>query len=367
MKASRLILPRDSVVKKQEIRIILAIAISWTVIDFLLFLVRLGTGMVPEKYEDPAINNTKIILLRELNVFLVSLFVGYFLVSVMRNFLRNSSLWFNLLTKTMILLIVALIMNFFILASYSMLIEGRTLRQSVDYFFYNTFQTTWLLKKMPEWILLFLLTLLAIEINTKYSPGVFFDIMMGRYLHPKDERRIIMFIDLKDSTPIAEKLGHHTYFKFIRDVIFCISAGIMEKGGRVYQYVGDEIVAWWPSSKRNAKLCIEALLQARKIVNKNGEVFKRNYDIIPEYKVGIHEGVVTVGQVGIMKKDLVMSGDTINTAARIRSACNDTNQKIIASKDLIDLAKMKDWQTENLGEFELKGKNESLELYALKI
>jgi adenylate cyclase len=68
-----------------------------------------------------------------------------------------------------------------------------------------------------------------------------------------------------------------------------------------------------------------------------------------------------------MKKDLVMSGDTINTAARIRSACNDTNQKLIASKDLIDLAEMKDWQTENLGLFELKGKNESIELYALKI
>jgi adenylate cyclase len=208
---------------------------------------------------------------------------------------------------------------------------------------------------------------LAIEINTKYSPGVFVDIMLGRYLHPKDERRILMFIDLKDSTPIAEKLGHHTYFKFIRDVIFCISVGIMEKGGRVYQYVGDEIVAWWPSSKKNARKCIEALIQARKVVNKNGEVFKRNYEILPEYKVGIHEGVVTVGQVGIMKKDLVMSGDTINTAARIRSACNDTNQKLIASKDLIDLAEMKDWQTENLGLFELKGKNESIELYALKI
>jgi len=332
-----------------------------------LFLLRLGTGAVPDRYADPEINNTKIILWREAAVFIVSLFVGYFLVSVLRNFLQNTSLLVNLLVKTLILLLVAMVMNFFIQISYSVFIENRNLKTGVEYFFYNTFQARWLLLKMPEWMLLFLLTLLAIEINTKYSPGVFLDIMLGRYIQPKDERRIIMFIDLKNSTPIAEKLGHHTYFKFIRDVIFCISAGIMEKGGRVYQYVGDEIVAWWPSSNKNAKKCINSLLQARKVVNKNGEVFKRNYGILPEYKVGIHEGVVTVGQVGIMKKDLVMSGDTINTAARIRSACTDTNQKIVVSKEIIDLIQMKDWQSENLGPFELRGKNEVIELYALKI
>ena len=327
----------------------------------------MGVGYIPAKYADPDINNTKIILLREVDVFVVSLIVGYFLVSVLRNFLQNSSFGFNLIVKTIILVFVALVMNFIILFSYSLFIESRTASQSVEHFFHNTFSARWLLEKMPEWIVLFLLTLLAIEVNTKYSSGVFFNIMLGRYLHPKDERRIIMFVDLKNSTPIAEKLGHHEYFKFIRDVIFCLSAGIIEKGGRIYQYVGDEIIAWWPSSGKNARLCVYALLEARKIINKNGEAFKGNYDILPEYKVGLHEGSVTVGQVGIMKKDLVMSGDTMNTGARIRSACTDTNQKIVASKEMIDLMQMKEWQTENLGFFDLKGKNHSIELFALKI
>ena len=367
MKTSRLILPRGSVVKRNEINTILIIALSWTIIDFILFLIRLGIGSVPSKYADPEINNSKIILLREVDVFLVSLIVGYFIVSVLRNFLQNSSFGFNLLIKTVILVFVAIAMNFIILFSYYMLIEDRTASQSVENFFHNTFRAKWLLEKMPEWIILFLLTLLAIEVNTKYSSGVFFSIMLGRYLHPKDEKRIIMFVDLKNSTPIAEKLGAHEYFKFIRDVIFCISAGIIEKNGRIYQYVGDEVVAWWPSSKKNARRCVYALLEARKILNKNGEVFKRDYDIIPEYKVGLHEGLVTIGQVGIMKKDLVMSGDTMNTGARIRSACTDTNQKIVASKDIIDMMQMKEWQTENLGFFDLKGKNHSIELFALKI
>src|SRR5690348_10464810 len=138
MKTSRLILPRGSVVKKNEINIILTIAISWTIIDFILFLIRLGIGSVPSKYADPEINNTKIILLREVDVFLVSLIVGYFIVAVLSNFLQNSSFGFNLLVKTVILVFVALAMNFIILFSYYMLIEDRTASQSVESFFHNT-------------------------------------------------------------------------------------------------------------------------------------------------------------------------------------------------------------------------------------
>ena len=77
--------------------------------------------------------------------------------------------------------------------------------------------------------------------------------------------------------------------------------------------------------------------------------------------------VLTVGQVGITKKDLVMSGDTINTAARIRSACTELNQKMLVSKEIIELLEMEEWQSESQGMVDLKGKNESIELFALKI
>jgi adenylate cyclase len=109
------------------------------------------------------------------------------------------------------------------------------------------------------------------------------------------------------------------------------------------------------------------LIESRKILNKNTNIFTQNYDIVPEYKAGMHTGMVTVGQVGISKKELVMSGDTINTASRIRSACNDLNQKFLVSKDLIDLLEMEEWQSESMGAVDLKGKNVDMELFSLKI
>jgi adenylate cyclase len=83
--------------------------------------------------------------------------------------------------------------------------------------------------------------------------------------------------------------------------------------------------------------------------------------------VGIHVGEVTVGEIGVIKKDIAMSGDTMNTAARIRTACSELNQKFIVSKDYVDASNMEDWQIESLGMVELKGKAKELELFALKI
>jgi len=367
LQATKSILSRVSPIKRHERKVILSIALAWTIVDFLFFWWRKVTGILPEKYYSPDINLAGEIAAREIPVFIISLFIGYLLVSTFRNYLRNSSLWFNLVAKTMLLLVAAVVMTFFIYISYEWFIAGLSLQRSLEKFFYNLFHRRLLFEKMPEWIVLFIFTQLAIEINEKYSRGVFFNIMIGKYLQPREEKRIIMFLDLKDSTPIAEKLGHKEYFKFIRDFIYCISYGFIENDGRIYQYVGDEIVVWWPESKDNARKAIASLLTTRKELNKNFNRFKRKYDILPEYKAGIHTGNITVGQVGIVKKDLVMSGDTINTAARIRSACTDMNQKFIISKEVLDLLDLKEWQTEPLGLTDLKGKHKGIELFALKI
>lgn len=361
------LLKDDRPAKKHERKVIAGIAIFWTAADLIFFLWRQAVGILPDKYYQPDISIIKELLIRELNVFIISLFLGYFLVVVLRNYLRNASLAFNLFTKTALLLLAALVMTFFIYISYEWLIAGQPLQTAWEKFTYNLLHRRLLLEKMPEWMVLFLLTLLAIEVNEKYSRGVFMNIMLGKYLQPREERRIILFLDLKDSTPIAEKLGHREYFKFIRDFIFHISAGFMKHDGRIYQYVGDEIVVWWPESRANARKAVASLLDARKSLHHQFNRFKRKYDLLPEYKAGVHTGTVMVGQVGIEKKDLVMSGDAINTAARIRSACTNLNQKFIISKDVLNLLDMKEWQSEALGPIELKGKYQQIELFVLKI
>src|SRR5690606_37703879 len=131
-KATKLVLPRRSAVKKHEVRLIFAIAISWTIIDFLIFLFRLATETYTPKYESTTVGATKTILLRELNVFIFSLIIGYFLVTVLKNFLVNTSPWLNLLFKTLVLMAVGILMNFFIHMTYSIIIEQRDFAATFD-------------------------------------------------------------------------------------------------------------------------------------------------------------------------------------------------------------------------------------------
>ncbi len=367
MKLYKSIARQFSVLNKYRFKLIMLIAGTWTFLDAAYLLVRFKWLNIPSKYYFFEYNEPSAIILREVIILGMTFLIGYVLVFNFKRNVRGLPLWLNFIAKTGILVVLAFLMNFVIHFTYSVIISNLSPSYALSDFIRDAFNTYWIVEKIPNWILIFFVTQLLIEITEKYSPGIFLDIFFGKYLHPRIEKRIIMFIDLKDSTPIAEKLGHKDYFRFIRDFIYFLSTALIEYGGRIYQYVGDEIVVSWPYSLRNTKRCMDALIEARKLLQRNGEHFRRKYGVAPEFRVGIHAGEVTVGEIGVIKKDLAMSGDTMNTTARIRSACSELNQKFIVSKEFMDAVDLKDWQAESLGLVDLKGKANGLELFALKI
>jgi adenylate cyclase len=277
-------------------------------------------------------------------------------------------LWLGLFFKSIVLVVSAFLLNFILHFTYIWLIEKEPLTTELGYNYYKIFQASLFFSQMVRWLITFLITILIIEVNEKYSPGIFLDILLGRYLTPKIEKRTVMFIDLVDSTAIAEQLGHKKNFRFIRDFIYFISLALLESEGQIYQYVGDEVVVSWIVKKRNAnRKCLQALLDCKRIIQRNKNYFKKQYGVVPEFRAGIHTGEVTIGEIGVIKKDLAMSGDTMNTAARLRSASSELDQKVIISKDFASQTNLKNWQVVNLGMVDLKGKESAMELYALKI
>ena len=343
---------------RYRIRTILIIAIFWTLIDIIAVLL----------FRDVHVKSPiRSAFLREVAVFIMSCVMGYLFVFRLKNVFSKQSPVINFIFKSIILVIAAFVLNFLVHFIDSVAMGGRGVREALQISMTDMLQVKMLLQKIIYWMILFVITQLYIEINEKYSPGVFIDIISGKYMQPKIENRIIMFMDLKDSTPIAEKLGHVENFKFIRDFIYHVSIAMIEHDGRIYQYVGDEVVVSWLYDKKNTKKCMASIIEARKNLQKNGNHFRRRYDIMPEFRVGIHMGEVTVGEIGVIKKDLAMSGDTMNTTARIRSACNELNQKFIMSKDFMDNSDLKEWQGESLGVVDLKGKSNGIELFSLKI
>ncbi len=225
------------------------------------------------------------------------------------------------------------------------------------------------LKNMIFWMLIVLITIWTINVNEKYGPGVLFKLIMGRYHQPREEARIFMFVDIKSSTMIAEKLGHIKFFDLLNDFFRDITNPILYTSGEIYQYVGDEVVVSWAvhEGARNAN-CIRCFYSMREAIQNQAGRYKEKYGFVPEFKAGLHYGMVTVGEIGVIKRDIVYSGDVLNTAARIQSMCNKFRVKILLSKYLLDKLNLPphEYASKRMGNIELKGKRQKVELYTFE-
>lgn len=350
---------------RHRMRWVFVISVAWTMVDLFLYYRSVSSGSdIDYPYQE---NFLSAYLLRSGIFLAVSFLIARLLLRELKIIFRNRALLTGWVIKVVLLLLLALVAIMLIFFLHFIIIKntsfGETSSQFKNYFLHTSFISDGLL----FWLIMLLSAQIVVEIDQKYSPGVFWEILTGKYLKPRNEKRIIMFLDLKDSTSIAEQLGHEKYFLFIRDFIYYVSMAVLDNRGMIYQYVGDEVVVTWPYKKKNILKSIHAVIESRKAMQRKSDYFRRTYGVTPEFRVGMHAGNVTIGEIGVIKKDIAISGEAMNITARIRSACNELNQKFVVSKEYFDTGILKSWQGESLGEVFLKGMDESIELYALKI
>jgi len=191
---------------------------------------------------------------------------------------------------------------------------------------------------------------------------------LGRYFHPRREERIFMFLDLRSSTSIAEKLGEEQYFNFLKEVFEHATPGILNTKGQVYQYVGDEIVISWKTDrgKENAN-CIQCFFNIQGALMNKADYYKEKYGVVPEFKAGLHYGDVMAGEIGVVKREIAYSGDVLNTTARIQSKCNELGVNILLSKFLVNRLNLLpgSFEPRLIGDIALRGKEQSLELFTV--
>ncbi len=186
-------------------------------------------------------------------------------------------------------------------------------------------------------------------------------------LKPKEEVRIFMFLDMKSSTTIAERLGHVKYYNLLNDFFYHVTEPIIKSKGEIYQYVGDEIVVSWllGDGIQNAN-CIQCFFDIIEVIKKFSEKYQSHYGIVPEFKAGFHYGNVTTGEVGVEKRETVFTGDVLNTASRIQELCNSYNEKVLISKTLLDHLSIHDkYNINKIGEITLRGRKNSEVLFSI--
>jgi adenylate cyclase len=205
------------------------------------------------------------------------------------------------------------------------------------------------------------------EVSDNIGLGVLVNFFTGKYHQPAEEDRIYMFLDMKSSTNIAEKLGHVRYFEMLRKYYADLSQPIVKYSGEIYQYVGDEIIVSWnlKNGLQNNN-CIVCFFAMKAAIKSQAKKYDQKFGLSPEFKAGFHFGRVTTGEIGVIKKDIIFTGDVLNTTARIQGLCNSYEVDVIISGDLVKKLDLNShFQIKTLGVNKLRGRDEKIELFTI--
>ncbi len=233
--------------------------------------------------------------------------------------------------------------------------------------FWTQFSDPGLYVQVGSALVLYLVIIFFRQLDRLLGPGVLVRVLVGRYHRPRREHRVFMFLDLKSSTSIAERLKPEAYYSFVNDFFSDLSLPVLNAGGEIYQYVGDEVVLTWKQEvgTRDAN-CLRVFFAIDEVIESRERHYLDRYGIVPEYKAGVHLGEVITAEIGDLKKEIVYNGDVLNTAARIQAMCNDLGRRFVASKQLVQaLVVPEGFSIEQLGPVTLRGKAEPLELVGL--
>ncbi len=194
-------------------------------------------------------------------------------------------------------------------------------------------------------------------------------VMMGYYQRPREEYLIFMFLDLQSSTEFAEKLGHEKYSYFIQDCFKKLTSPLLMTNGRIYQFVGDEVVVTWDASKiKNYKKAVDFFFLFKDELNENYSYFNEKYGLIPVFSASINVGKVMAAEVGEVKTELAFHGDVLNTAARIQKQCKPYKKELLVTKSFANVISnhQNGYQIEYVDKVQLKGKAKELDLFEVK-
>ncbi len=207
------------------------------------------------------------------------------------------------------------------------------------------------------------------EVSENIGHGVLSNFFTGKYHRAKEEERIFMFLDMKSSTTIAEKLGHERYFEMLRDYYTDFSDPIIRYAGEIYQYVGDEVVVTWKLEhglKDNN--CIHCFFGMQQALVAQSEKYTREFGLVPGFRAGLHFGKVTTGEIGALKKEIVFTGDVLNTTSRIQGLCKPHGVAVLLSDVLAEaLHSEPGLILTRLGETELRGRDEKIGISTIEL
>ena len=296
----------------------------------------------------------------------MGLFSAWFELSVLPAFVRRLSSGAALLFWTAFYVGVAVVVNAGMFVLLTSLGVGRPGAPGAGSF--AGFVTT-----MAFWRIVGLYTVLSFAVNLvrqvrlMLGPGTLTALLLGRYRRPVAEERVFLFVDLTGSTGVAQRLGPAPFNDFKNDFFADVALAVVETRGRIYQYVGDEVVVTWVVRRGRVRgSAVEAFYRIEDHVAAGAARYERRYGAVPAFKAGVHVGPVVTAEIGYARKDIVHSGDAVNVTSRIEAQCHAHGARLLASEAALRLlGTPAGAAAEDVGTAEIRGRDGGVRLFRI--
>ncbi|MFQ5512977.1 MAG: adenylate/guanylate cyclase domain-containing protein [Myxococcota bacterium] len=185
-------------------------------------------------------------------------------------------------------------------------------------------------------------------------------------LHGARREVTVLFVDIRGFTRLTSLLGPERLVPFLDESFELITGCLHEYGATVDKYLGDAILAYFgapaemddhPNRAVAAAISIQRAAQER---NRKPAPDAEPY--LPlELGIGIHTGIVVLGNVGSQRKmDYTVIGDPVNVASRLQNLARPG--EILLTADVAQRVDVR-VRLEPLGLKELPGRDGPVEAY----
>lgn len=139
----------------------------------------------------------------------------------------------------------------------------------------------------------------------------------------------VLFADIRAFTTRSEQMTPEDAFKFINGYLLRMEPAIIENGGFIDKYIGDEIMALFEGSADSA---VNAAVTMLKILAEYNLTRQRPDRQPIEIGIGINTGMLMLGTVGGNSRiDTTAIGDTVNLGSRLQQLTKIYNTPLLIS------------------------------------
>lgn len=182
----------------------------------------------------------------------------------------------------------------------------------------------------------------------------------------------VMFVDLRDFTSFVEEYPPRQVIHQLNEYFSCMTRIIVEHGGTLDKYMGDEIMAYFEcenpmeyiGTATDAVLAGIEMAHALKELNQLWE--SRGWPTLKS-GIGINSGPVLKGTIGSMVKiETTIIGDTVNVASRLQQLNKEYDSQLLISGSTYKLVQ-DSVSAQLLGDLQIRGRKKPLTVYALSL